>query len=306
MSQLVLACHHVDSPTAKVLPSDGVTSVSLWDTEDPTGLQDWLNENLGGDCTTELHENWKLFQMHFWASKCVSGLPNAFQVQEDFTFGLSLELARVRAAEKVADSSLKTIGALGERTSKAAGMVAAGVSTAVGQTQHTLEAWDERTGVLTGAKERTAALQQKVVSALSKAAENERVQSVVQNVSTGVSSGWAKVSTWVGSRLQDLQVNDSGEYDQPPYQGMHANANTAQASATPYSQYHPSAQDVGHHTAESVERPLTFTDSMLDDPTLGSPPRGSSTNADGHISSAGPTPVVTVPASGAAGSLGPQ
>jgi hypothetical protein len=39
---------------------------------------------------------------------------------------------------KVADSSLKTIGALGEHTSKAAGMVAAGVTTAVGQTQHTV------------------------------------------------------------------------------------------------------------------------------------------------------------------------
>lgn len=62
-----------------------------------------------------------------------------------------------------------------------------------------LEAWDERTGVLTGAKERTAALQQKVVSALSKAAENERVQSVVQNVSTGVSSGW-----WVATGNQNL------------------------------------------------------------------------------------------------------
>lgn len=40
----------------QVLPSDGVTSASLWDTDDPAGLQEWLNENLGGDCTTELHE----------------------------------------------------------------------------------------------------------------------------------------------------------------------------------------------------------------------------------------------------------
>lgn len=42
--------------TAQVVPSDGTTSVSLWDTLDPGALQQWLNENLGGDCTTQLHE----------------------------------------------------------------------------------------------------------------------------------------------------------------------------------------------------------------------------------------------------------
>jgi hypothetical protein len=38
------------------VPSDGITSVSLWDTVDPAGLQEWLAENLGSDCRTELHE----------------------------------------------------------------------------------------------------------------------------------------------------------------------------------------------------------------------------------------------------------
>lgn len=33
-----------------------MTSVSLWDTLDPAGLQEWLNENLGTDCNTVLHE----------------------------------------------------------------------------------------------------------------------------------------------------------------------------------------------------------------------------------------------------------
>lgn len=53
-----------------------------------------------------------------------------------------------------------------------------------------LEEWDHRTGVITTAKETTAAIQQRVIGAMSKAAENERVQSVVAGVSTGVSSGW--------------------------------------------------------------------------------------------------------------------
>jgi hypothetical protein len=53
-----------------------------------------------------------------------------------------------------------------------------------------LEAWDQRTGVITTAKETTAAIQQRVIGAMAKAAENERVHSVVTNVSTGVSSSW--------------------------------------------------------------------------------------------------------------------
>lgn len=39
-----------------VLPSDGETSVSLWDTQDSQALLEWLQDNLGGDCTTVLHE----------------------------------------------------------------------------------------------------------------------------------------------------------------------------------------------------------------------------------------------------------
>lgn len=39
-----------------VLPSDGETSLSLWDTQDPQGLHEWLSDNLGTDCTTVLHE----------------------------------------------------------------------------------------------------------------------------------------------------------------------------------------------------------------------------------------------------------
>jgi hypothetical protein len=53
-----------------------------------------------------------------------------------------------------------------------------------------LEAWDQRTGVLTTAKETTAALQQRVATAVSRAAEDERVAGVVTGVTTGVATGW--------------------------------------------------------------------------------------------------------------------
>jgi hypothetical protein len=44
--------------------------------------------------------------------------------------------------------------------------------------------------VITTAKETTAAIQQRVLGAMTKAAENERVHNVVTNVSTGVTSSW--------------------------------------------------------------------------------------------------------------------
>lgn len=53
-----------------------------------------------------------------------------------------------------------------------------------------LEEWDQRTGVLTTAKETSQAIQQRVIATMAKAAEDARVQSVVTNVSTGVTTGW--------------------------------------------------------------------------------------------------------------------
>jgi hypothetical protein len=40
----------------KVVPSDGLISVSLWDTQDPDALKEWLDENLGGDCVSEISQ----------------------------------------------------------------------------------------------------------------------------------------------------------------------------------------------------------------------------------------------------------
>lgn len=152
-----------------VLPSGGLISVSLWDVDDPESLKAWLDENLGQDCANEVNE-----------------------VQEAFTFGVALELARARAAEKMTSGGLKTIGALGERTTRAAEAMAASVNERLGE-------FDKRTGVLTSAKETTNATVSKLSEAVAKAAENERVQHVVAGVQQGVANGWSKVAAWMGS-----------------------------------------------------------------------------------------------------------
>jgi hypothetical protein len=48
-----------------------------------------------------------------------------------------------------------------------------------------LEAFDQRTGVISTAKETTSVIAGKAIDVLSKAAEDKRVQGVVTNVSTG-------------------------------------------------------------------------------------------------------------------------
>ena len=48
-----------------------------------------------------------------------------------------------------------------------------------------LHEFDERTGVISTAKETTAVIAQRAIGVMSKAAEDRRVQGVVTNVSTG-------------------------------------------------------------------------------------------------------------------------
>eukprot|EP00877_Chromochloris_zofingiensis_P013878 jgi/Chrzof1/8744/Cz03g22220.t1 len=231
MPQLVMGVHTVEAATAKVpfsmillldhvkrrtipdsmkvrmvVPSDGNISISLWDVEDIAALKEWLDENLGTDCVSEI-----------------------FEVQEEFTYGLSLELVRARAAEKVGGSTKKTIGAIGEHTSKAAEMLSAGMSTAAISTQQRLDDWDKKTGVLTSAKETTAATYNKLSTAVAKAAENENVKHVVSNVQTGAAAGWKKVSAglgWVGGHVAKMTENamqglDDPEYRDAPQQAQH-------------------------------------------------------------------------------------
>lgn len=101
-----------------IVPSDGLTSVSLWDlapTTDAAQLKEWLDNNLGGDGTSEVHG-----------------------VAEDFTYGVMLEVGRVRAAERVAANTGRTLDTLNEQTSKATAAIGA-----------SLRDFDRQTGVIT-------------------------------------------------------------------------------------------------------------------------------------------------------------
>lgn len=60
-----------------VFPTSGSKSVSVWEAPSMDELKAWLDQNLGSDCTSEVSE-----------------------LQEDFTYGISVELARARAAER--------------------------------------------------------------------------------------------------------------------------------------------------------------------------------------------------------------
>ncbi|GBF87757.1 hypothetical protein Rsub_00468 [Raphidocelis subcapitata] len=153
-----------------VIPTDGLISVSLWDVADPDALKAWLDENLGSDCINQVSE-----------------------VQEEFTFGVALELARQRGADRVAGGGRKTLDAL-----------SAGISTA----QSKIQEWDRQTGVLSTARETTASTVAKISGAVSKAAESDRVQSVVAGASAAAAQGWRRVSDWA-TRLGEV-AKDGG------------------------------------------------------------------------------------------------
>eukprot|EP01024_Parvocaulis_polyphysoides_P028590 TRINITY_DN2581_c1_g2_i3.p2 TRINITY_DN2581_c1_g2~~TRINITY_DN2581_c1_g2_i3.p2 ORF type:complete len:283 (+),score=66.33 TRINITY_DN2581_c1_g2_i3:122-850(+) len=129
---LVLAVHQVDEVTAKVplstimlldhvkrkdipdslkprlvLPTAGQVCVSVWDSPTVETLQMWLDGVLGSYCKTE-----------------------AIEVQEDFAYGLSVELARVRATEKISANTRQTAGVVADRTREAAKVVASKTSQA--------------------------------------------------------------------------------------------------------------------------------------------------------------------------------
>ncbi|KAI8471681.1 MAG: hypothetical protein J3K34DRAFT_506016 [Monoraphidium minutum] len=168
-----------------VIPSDGLTSVSLWDTSSPEVLRQWLDENLGGDCISQVLE-----------------------VQEEFTFGCALELARSRGADRVAGGGKKTYDA-----------VAAGLSTASNRIQE----WDRHTGVISTARETTASTVAKISDVVTKATENEKVQTALRDTSVAFTAGWRRMSAAIGKlgaavKEQGLGVprEDSGEA--PTYQ----------------------------------------------------------------------------------------
>lgn len=240
-NMLLLAVHTVDAVTAKVplsmvmlldhikrkaipadlhirlvLPTSGLQSTSLWDAPCIEALQVWLDENLGVDCKSEV-----------------------FEVQEDFTYGVSLELARVRAGEKIAAGSRKTVDVIQERAQAAA--VA---------TQRGIDNFDQKTGVITAAKETTAAAVSKVRLATASAMENEKVQSAISSVS----GSWKRAGTalWFMGESFARSVSSSTHSNTapPPY-----------SSGDPAADVHGPSFDVttddAWHTSSVAEEPVS-------------------------------------------------
>jgi len=67
-----------DFKLRQLIPTSGKAATSLWDVPDVAALQSWLDENLSDDATH-----------------------SCYAVQEDFTFGLTMELSRARNTEAV-------------------------------------------------------------------------------------------------------------------------------------------------------------------------------------------------------------
>ena len=121
----------------QVFPTNGTKSSSLWDAPDISSLQEWLDEFLDAECNSEVFQvkfatssfvaphaqdkfrayscfdsflgppGWLCFFCKQGNMHCLSitaaGLNRlvVMQIQEQFAFGISAELTRVRATEKV-------------------------------------------------------------------------------------------------------------------------------------------------------------------------------------------------------------
>eukprot|EP00199_Chlamydomonas_sp_CCMP681_P002669 CAMPEP_0119104920 /NCGR_PEP_ID=MMETSP1180-20130426/3004_1 /TAXON_ID=3052 ORGANISM="Chlamydomonas cf sp, Strain CCMP681" /NCGR_SAMPLE_ID=MMETSP1180 /ASSEMBLY_ACC=CAM_ASM_000741 /LENGTH=342 /DNA_ID=CAMNT_0007089803 /DNA_START=12 /DNA_END=1040 /DNA_ORIENTATION=- len=191
-----------------VLPTSGTVSVSVWDAPSTERLLEWLHANLAFD---ESHE--------------------VYEVQEEFSVGLAFELARARAAEKVAAGSRSAMDRISSTAAKAGKGFEAG-----------LEALDNRTGFITAAaaaSEQAMARLREATSTSSPASEREvdpghngaarppeqkPLSSTSQMLSGNVAASLSKAGanlTWFGQSIRTALGNktsplpDQMEEEQP-------------------------------------------------------------------------------------------
>eukprot|EP01025_Chloroclados_australasicus_P030815 TRINITY_DN30_c0_g1_i2.p2 TRINITY_DN30_c0_g1~~TRINITY_DN30_c0_g1_i2.p2 ORF type:complete len:312 (+),score=42.26 TRINITY_DN30_c0_g1_i2:120-938(+) len=217
---LVLAVHTVEEVTAKVplstimlldhvkrkdvpdslkprmvLPTAGQTCVSVWDAPAVETLQMWLDGILGSYCKTE-----------------------AIEIQEDFAYGLAVELTRVRTTEKINANTRQTAVVVADKTREAAKLVAS----------KTTQAWEnvdsrlhltERTqtavkAVKSGGQSAVQKTQQffsRVASGVdrsqgdgSEAANGQSVGQAVQNIGKQIGLG----VSWIGQQMMSVRTID--------------------------------------------------------------------------------------------------
>ena len=92
--------------STQVFPTGGTRSTSLWDAPGVEGLQNYLDEVLPAECNSEvfqvrLHPEQGGLHRAKAALCWWSHLFVVLQVQEDFAYGISAELTRIRATERV-------------------------------------------------------------------------------------------------------------------------------------------------------------------------------------------------------------
>ena len=92
--------------STQVFPTGGTRSTSLWDAPNAEGLQNYLDEVLPAECNSEVFQvrlrpvqgglHGDKAALCWWSHSFI-----VLQVQEDFAYGISAELTRIRATERV-------------------------------------------------------------------------------------------------------------------------------------------------------------------------------------------------------------
>ncbi|KAK9803160.1 hypothetical protein WJX72_006101 [[Myrmecia] bisecta] len=233
---LVLAVHTVSAVTAKVPfgmimlmdhiqkkevpqelrcrqvhPTSGLRSTSLWDVPSVAALQEWLDEFLDVDCQNEV-----------------------FEIQEEFAYGISVDLSRARTAEMVSANTRATAAAVNERT-KAATAAASKQMTELDQKYHVSEQAERVAKAAreasTAAAARTAAMFGRVGTAAkaaqSKALENEKVAAAATSLNSGMTSSWKSLTQ--GVAYLKAQVGRPGEGGS--YSPMASTSDSGEAAA---------------------------------------------------------------------------
>ncbi|KAL3150214.1 hypothetical protein ABBQ32_000073 [Trebouxia sp. C0010 RCD-2024] len=156
-----------------VLPSSGNRSVSLWDVPDKETLQTWLDEFLDVDCSNEVSE-----------------------VHEEFSYGVSEQLLRARAAEQVAVTAHQTADQVQQKGKR----IGENVRHQWDEVDQKFKVSEHASVAIKSAKETVAPVFTKVNSAAkqqySKALENERVAAAAASVGGGLAAVKGSLGSW--------------------------------------------------------------------------------------------------------------
>ena len=211
-----------------ILPTSGTQSVSVWDSPDMHTIHSWVEESLSEYC----------------ASEC-------FQIVEEHSFGLQMELARARATETVAGRTQQVAGVAADRAKQVAASATATAAVAAQQVRSKAGSIDQKYDVTTRAKQAgtqvtknaKVAMEQASKTATTvqkKAMENQAVAKGVNQARKGLSFLSAKMSQ-LGQQVQSsVQEYNTAAGERRASRGDEQPHPAAPAASTP-SQAAPAA-----------------------------------------------------------------